>query len=280
MGRLSGKVAFISGIARGQGRAHAIRLAEEGADIIGFDRCEPVATVPNTMGTEEDLAETVSAIEALDRRVLVAKVDVRDQTAINDLLADGVDRFGRLDIVVANAGIASAGLLWQLSDEEWSEMIDINLTGVWRTIRAAVPILISQDTGGSIIAISSAAGLVAVPRMGHYTAAKHGVTGLAKSLAVELAPYRIRSNSVHPGNVDTPMINTEGAWAVFTGQQDATAEMFATAMQALNAMPTPFVEPRDISNAVLYLASDEARWVTGTQLVVDAGNMLPFKVAH
>jgi SDR family mycofactocin-dependent oxidoreductase len=278
MGRVAGKVAFISGIARGQGRAHALRLAEEGADIIGFDLCGQAETAPYPMATREDLDETVRAVEALGRRIVAKVADARDADAVSGVLAEGLKALGRVDVVVANAGIASVGLLWEISEQTWQEMIDINLTGVWNTVKATVPALISTGEGGSIIVTSSAAGLVPIPRLGHYTAAKHGVTGIAKSFAVELAPHGIRANSLHPGNVNTPMINNPSGWVAFSGNANATGEEFRDALASMNAMPTPWAQAGDISDAVVFLASDESRWVTGTQQVVDAGNIIPFKM--
>ncbi len=281
MGRLTGKVALITGAARGQGRSHAIRLAQEGADIIALDICESLATVPFAGATEEDLAETAKEVESLDRRVLTHKADVRDSGQLDRAVAEGLSEFGHLDIVVANAGIGSFAPAWELTDEMWQEMIDVNLTGVWRTVKATVPTMISQGTGGSIILTSSIAGLIAFPNLAHYTAAKHGVTGLMRTLAVELAPYGIRCNSVHPTTVDTPMIQNEALYSLFLGGvQGATRADAEVGFKALNALPIPWVEAVDISNAVLWLASDEARYVTGTTQVIDAGAMAPFKIPH
>ena len=281
MGRLTGKVALITGAARGQGRSHAIRLAQEGADIIALDICESLPTVPFPGATEEDLAETAKEVESLDRRVLTHKADVRDSEQLDRAVAEGLSEFGHLDIVVANAGVGSFAPAWELTDEMWQETLDVNLTGVWRTVKATVPTMISQGTGGSIVLTSSIAGLIAFPNLAHYTAAKHGVTGLMRTLAMELAPHRIRVNSVHPTTVDTPMVANEAIYGLFLGgAPGATREQASEGMMALNAMPVPWVEAVDISNAVLYLASDEARFVTGTTTVIDAGAMAPFKVPH
>lgn len=281
MGRLTGKVALITGAARGQGRSHAIRLAQEGADIIALDICESLATVPFAGATEEDLAETAKEVESLDRRVLTHKADVRDSGQLDRVVAEGLSEFGHLDIVVANAGIGSFAPAWELTDEMWQEVMDVNLTGVWRTVKATVPTMISQGTGGSIVLTSSIAGLIAFPNLAHYTAAKHGVTGLMRTLAVELAPYGIRCNSVHPTTVDTPMIQNEALYSLFLGGvQGATRADAEVGFKALNALPIPWVEAVDISNAVLWLASDEARYVTGTTQVIDAGAMAPFKIPH
>ena len=280
-GRVEGKVALITGAARGQGRSHALRLAEEGANIIAVDICESIETAPYAGATDSDLTETVKQVEHLDRRIVAHKADVRDLAALEAVVAEGVSEFGRLDIVVANAGIASFGPAWELSEQVWQEMIDINLTGAWKTVRAAVPTLLEQGTGGSIILTSSVAGLTAFPNTAHYTAAKHGITGLMRTLAVELARYRIRVNSVHPTTVDTPMINNEPVYSLFLGgRQGVTRAEAEVEFAAVNAMPIAWVDPIDISNAVLWLASDEARYVTGTTQVIDAGATAPFKIPH
>jgi (+)-trans-carveol dehydrogenase len=272
-GRVEGKVAFITGAARGQGRSHAVRLAEEGADIIAVDICAQIGSVPYEMATPADLAETVREVEALDRRIVAAEADVRDYAALKAALDDGVAQLGGLDIVSANAGIASFAPAADLEEATWQDMIDVNLTGVWHAAKAAIPHLIAGGRGGSIVLTSSTAGLVALPNMAHYVAAKHGVVGLMRTLALELAPHSIRVNSVHPTGVNTPMVQNEPTMRVFLpGVENPTAEQYAEAMGALNALPIPWVEPRDVSNAVLFLASDEARYITGVTLPVDAGS--------
>jgi (+)-trans-carveol dehydrogenase/(-)-trans-carveol dehydrogenase len=272
-GRVAGKVAFITGAARGQGRSHAIRLAQEGADIIAVDICEDVTGIPYPGATEADLAETVKQVEALDRRIVAAKADVRDYAGLKAALDDGVAQLGRLDIVSANAGIGtSPHHAWEIDDATWQTMIDINLTGVWHTAKAAIPHLIEGGNGGAIILTSSAAGLQAYENIAHYVSAKHGVVGLMRTLALELAPYSIRVNSIHPTQVDTPMIQNEATYRLFRPDLDhPTRDDFAPASQSVNALPIPWVEPVDISNAVLFLASDEGRYVTGVTLPVDAG---------
>jgi SDR family mycofactocin-dependent oxidoreductase len=273
-GRVEGKVAFITGAARGQGRSHAIRLAEEGADIIAVDIAAQVGSVPYPMATPEDLAETVKEVEALDRRIVATQADIRDYPALKAALDDGVAQLGRLDIVSANAGIASYGLAAELDETTWQDMIDTNLTGVWHAAKAAIPHLIEQGTGGSIVLTSSTAGLKAIPNLAHYVSAKHGVVGLMRTLALELAPHSIRVNSVHPTGVNTPMVQNEASMQLFLPDvENPTAEQYAEVMGSLNALPIPWVEPRDISNAVLFLASDEARYITGVTLPVDAGSL-------
>ena len=276
MGRVEGKVAFVTGAARGQGRSHAIRLAEEGADIIAVDLCRQIDSVPYPMSTSDDLAETVKQVEALDRRIVASEADVRDGVALRAAVDDGVAQLGRLDIVSANAGIAStADGTVGLSDQEWQDMVDVNLTGVWQTCKAAVPHLVRGGRGGSMILTSSAAGLMAYPNIGHYVAAKHGVVGLMKTLALELAPQNIRVNSLHPTQVNTPMIMNETIYRLFLPDQEhPTAEGFAPVSQEMNALPIPWVESVDISNALVFLASDEARYITGVTLPVDAGAII------
>jgi SDR family mycofactocin-dependent oxidoreductase len=273
MGRVEGKVAFITGAARGQGRSHAIRLAQEGADIIAVDICDDVRNVPYHGPTEADLADTVKEVEALDRRIVATKVDVRDYAALKKAVDEGVAQLGRLDIVSANAGISSAPhSMADLEEQVWQDMIDINLTGVWHTAKAAIPQLIAGGRGGSIVLTSSAAGLMAYPGVGHYVSAKHGVVGLMRTLALELAPHLIRVNSIHPTQVDTEMIMNESTYKLFRPDvEHPTREDFEPASQAMNALPIPWVEPVDISNALLFLASDEARYITGVALPVDAG---------
>lgn len=274
MDRVSGKVAFISGAARGQGRSHALRLAEEGADIIAFDFMEDFGTVPYPESRQSDLDETVRLVEALDRRILARKVDVRDQSALDQFVADGIAEFGHIDIVLGNAGIISYDKTWEMSEEKWQDMIDINLTGVWKTCKAVIPSMIEAGRGGSIILTSSTAGVNGFGNIAHYVAAKHGVVGLAKSLANELAEYWIRVNTVLPTNVATDMILNQPAYNLFAPHiENPTKEDAAPAFTNMNLLPLPWVEARDISNAVLYLASDDARYVTGIQLPVDAGQL-------
>ena len=275
-GRVQGKVAFITGAARGQGRSHAIRLAQEGADIIAVDVLEDIPGIPYAGPTEADLAETVKEVEALDRRIIATKADVRDYDQLKQAVDDGVAQLGRLDIVSANAGIGSSPhKSWELDEADWQTMIDINLSGVWHTAKAAIPHLIAGGRGGAIILTSSAAGLQAYENIAHYVSAKHGVVGLMRTLALELAPQNIRVNSIHPTQVDTPMIQNEATWKLFRPDlENPTEADFAPASQSVNALPIPWVEPVDISNAVLFLASDEGRYITGVTLPVDAGTVI------
>jgi (+)-trans-carveol dehydrogenase len=271
-GRVAGKVALITGAARGQGRSHALRLAEEGADIIALDIAAQVDSVPYQLATPEDLDDTAREIKATGRRVVARQVDVRDGEALAAAVSEGVAELGRLDIVLANAGILSMGPSFELSEQTWSEMIDINLSGAWRTAKAAIPHMIAAGNGGSIVLTSSIAGLIAQPGLAHYVSAKHGLVGLMKTLALELAPLSIRVNSVHPTNVDTDMIQNEPTYRIFLPDDPSpTREKFAVPATEMNALPIPWIEPVDVTNAVLFLASDEARYVTGVSLPIDAG---------
>ncbi|MFB2598245.1 mycofactocin-coupled SDR family oxidoreductase [Herbiconiux sp. P17] len=273
MGRVEGKVAFITGAARGQGRSHAIRLAQEGADIIAIDICEAIPENPYDPATEEDLAETVRQVEALDRRIVASKADVRDFDQLKGALDAGVAQLGRLDIVSANAGISGTpNRSENIPDAEWKNMIDINLGGVWRTAKAAIPHIRAGGRGGSIILTSSDAGLFPYENISHYVSAKHGVVGLMRTLALELAPDFIRVNSIHPTTVDTPMVQNDAIYRLFRPDlENPTKQDFADAATQMNALPIPWVEAVDISNAVLWFASDESRYVTGVTLPVDAG---------
>lgn len=272
-GRVDRKVALITGAARGQGRAHAIRLAQEGADIIAVDICDEISTARDyPAATPDDLDRTVKEVENLGRRIVARRVDVRDFDALRSAVDAGVAELGHLDIVVANAAIATYGISWELSTDEWQEMIDINLTGVWHTTKATVPHLLRQGSGGSIVLISSVAGVKGIQNLPHYAAAKHGVIGLMRTLAQELGSSRIRVNSVAPTNVDTPMIHHPALWRLAVpGVEEPTREQSDEAFTHMHLIPVPFVDPVDISNAVLFLASDEARYITGVTLPVDAG---------
>lgn len=276
-GRVEGKVAFITGAARGQGRSHAVRLAEEGTDIIAVDVCRRISSNEDIpASTPEDLAETVELVKGLNRRIVAEEVDVRDYDALKAVVDSGVEQLGGLDIVVANAGIGNGGAtLDKTSEADWDDMIGVNLSGVWKTVKAAVPHLISGGNGGSIILTSSVGGLKAYPHTGHYIAAKHGVVGLMRTFAVELGQHSIRVNSVHPTNVNTPLFMNEGTMKLFRPDlENPGPDDMAVVAQMMHVLPVGWVEPRDISNAVLFLASDEARYVTGLPMTVDAGSML------
>lgn len=272
--RLEGKVAFITGAARGQGRNHAIRMAEEGADIIAVDICHDIDTVKPfyPLATAEELEQTVKAVEATGRRIVARKADVRDLGALQSAFDEGVAELGRIDTVVANAGIATYAKSWEITEEMWRDMIDVNLTGVFHTAKVAIPKLIEQDQGGSMVFTSSIGGLKGVQHVAHYVSAKHGIVGLMRTMANELAPHRIRVNTVHPTNVDTIMVKNPGTYSMFVPDDpEPTEEKAIPGMMSLNGLPVPWVECDDITEAVLYLVSDSGRYVTGTTLPVDAG---------
>ena len=266
-GRLEGKIAFITGAAPGQGRSHAIRLAEEGADIIAVDICRDYDTVPYSMSTPAELAETVTAVEALDRRIVASQADVRDAAALKAAVDDGVAQLGRLNIVCANAGICTVQAWDKVTPEVWQDTLDTNLTGVWNTIAVSAPHLITAG-GGSIICTSSTAGIKGLPFLAPYVAAKHGVVGIAKTMANELAGHGIRVNTVHPTGVQTPMGDGLGGLETLIERDPNIGPIF------MNTLPVQSVEARDVSNAVLFLASDEARYVTGLEFTVDAGSTI------
>jgi (+)-trans-carveol dehydrogenase len=275
MGRLDGKVAFITGAARGQGRSHAVRLAQEGADIIAVDICRQIESVPYPMGTADDLARTVEAVEALDRRIIAAQADVRDYQAIKHALDEAVGQLGRLDVVSANAGICTIAPAQDMSEDSWRDVIDTNLTGVWHVAKAATPHFVAGGRGGSIVITSSVGGLMALPSLSSYVASKHGVIGLMRTLALELAPHSIRVNALLPTQVETPMILNDASLRFFLPDSERpTVEEFAQLSQQMIALPIPWVEPLDISNALLFLASDEARYITGVTLPVDGGMLI------
>ncbi len=275
-GRVEGKVAFITGAARGQGRSHAVRLAGEGADIIAVDICRTFENSPALGATAEDLAETAGLVKNLGRRIITAEVDVRDGTALQAAVDSGVEQLGRLDIIAANAGIGTTGVkLDRMSEDLWQEMIDVNLSGVWKSVKAGVPHMLAGGRGGSIILTSSVAGTKAYPHTGHYVAAKHGVVGLMRSFAVELGQHSIRVNSVHPTHVNSPMLMNEKTYRMFRPDLENPGQAdLEPICRTFHMLPIPWVEVEDISNAVLFLASDEARYITGVTLPVDAGSCL------
>jgi SDR family mycofactocin-dependent oxidoreductase len=269
MGKLDGKVAFISGAARGQGRSHAIRLAQEGADIIAFDLLDEVATVDYPMSTKEDMDETVRLVEALDRRIYAAQADVRDQAQVKAVYAAGVAELGPVDIILANAGICQLGSAEPDPVQTFNDVIGVNLIGVWNTVAIAAQDMIDRGQGGAIVLTSSTQGLTGRGADGSvgaagYAAAKHGVVGLMRSFANWLSPYNIRVNTVHPTGVATPMVMNE-VLGKYVNDNPEAAKMTA------NLMPVDLIDPVEISNAILYLVSDDARYVTGVTLPVDAG---------
>lgn len=277
MGLLDGKVAFVTGAARGQGRSHARRLAEEGADIIAIDACATPGWLSYPLAAEEDLARTVKDVEALDRRIIARRADVRDLGAVRAALEEGVAALGgRLDIVAANAAIISRPqATWDIDVEQFRELVDVTLTGVFITVKAAVPHMIAAGNGGSITLTSSGAALVNGGGLGDYKAAKSGVLSLARTLACELAGHFIRVNAVCPTACDTPMIQNEALYRSFRpDMSDPGREDVKDGFRQMNLLPIPWVDPVDVSNAIVWLASDAARYVTGVTLPVDAGNAL------
>ena len=281
-GRVEGKVAFVTGAARGQGRSHAVRLAQEGADIIAVDICRGFDDSTAPAATPEDLAETADMIKNLDRRVVTEIVDVRDYDALKAAVDNGVEQLGRLDIIVANAGIGTTGVkLHKMREDIFDETIDVNLGGVWKTVKAGVPHLLDGGRGGSIIITSSVGGTKAYPHVGHYIAAKHGVVGLMRTFAVELGAKNIRVNTVHPTHVATPLLLNEQTYRMFRPDLENPTRADAEPVFGVQqAMKVNFIEPEDISNAILWLVSDEARYVTGMQLRVDAGGYLKWYDYH
>jgi SDR family mycofactocin-dependent oxidoreductase len=274
MAALDGKVALISGAARGQGRSHAIHLAEQGADIIAFDIADDaVETVGYPLSTSEDLDETVAQVEAKGRRAVKGIADVRDLSQVQSVVDKGLAELGRIDIVCANAGIGTWAVAWEMTEQQWNDMIDINLTGVFNTTRAALPSMVERGEGGCVILTSSTAGLIGYQNTAHYTAAKHGVIGLMKVLAQELGPHNIRVNAICPTTVNTPLVINDATFELFAPDvenpgPDDVREPFA----ALNILDVPWIEPADVSQAVVWLCSDAARYVTGVALPIDAGN--------
>jgi (+)-trans-carveol dehydrogenase len=275
MGRVEGKVAFITGAARGQGRSHAVRLAEEGADIVAVDYLTSYDSVLYPMSDQSDLDETVRLVEAQDRRILARKADVRDRAQMQSVVNEALSEFGHIDIVSANAGIQAAGaLFWEMSEQQWDDCLGVNLKGTWITCAVAVPSMIERGQGGSIIITSSASGIKAFQHLADYNSSKHGVIGLSKTMANELAQYYIRVNAICPTGVDTAMIHNEALYKLFRPDlespgRDDVAEVF----RGLNAIPEPWLDPRDISNTILWLASDEGRYITGTVIPIDLGHM-------
>jgi len=275
-GRVAGKRVLITGAARGMGRSHAVRLAQEGADIIAIDVCKPVYGSSADPSTPADLAKTAALVKAHHRRIVTAEVDVRDHDAMKAAVDDGVQQLGRLDIIVANAGIAdSAPSLAETPEPKWQATIDVNLSGVWKTVKAGVPYLLAGGRGGSVIITGSVAGLKPYPTMGDYAVTKHALVGVMRTFAVELGPHMIRVNSVHPTHVNTPMVMHERLYREFRPDlANPGPDDVAPICQSFHTLPIPWVEPQDVSNAVLFLASDESRYITGVTLPIDAGSLL------
>jgi SDR family mycofactocin-dependent oxidoreductase len=273
MGKLDGKVALISGGARGQGRSHAMTLAREGCDIAFCDISEPLKTTLYRTSTTEDRIETEKMILETGRRCLAVEADVRDRPAMTDFVNRTIDELGKIDIVLANAGMTSFAPIWETPYEMWDETINICLTGVWNTVRPVLPHMVERKEG-CIVLTSSNAGLTPIPNVAPYVAAKHGVTGLMKVLAVEMAAFNVRVNSVHPCGVNTPLVMNQPGLDLFSGKENATFEDAEPGMKSLNLLDVALIQPEDVSQAILYLVSDAARYVTGTALTVDAGTTI------
>ncbi|MBV6754964.1 mycofactocin-coupled SDR family oxidoreductase [Rhodococcus opacus] len=274
MGMLDGKIAFITGGARGQGRAHAVTSAREGADVVVVDIAAQMGTVPYKMADGSDLAETAAQVEALGRRALSFEVDVRSQASLDDAVAQTISTFGQIDILIANAGIWTQAPFWELSEDDWEEMIGVNLTGVWKSAKAVAPHMIERQSG-SIVITSSVNGLEPGMNYAHYVTAKHGVIGLMKNIALELAPHGIRCNSINPGAIKTPMTDHQGAWDMFAGHEGGTeADMIEGGYHFHALKGTTFMPPQVIADTALYLNSDLAASVTGVTIPVDAGHLL------
>ena len=272
MGRVQEKVAFITGAARGQGRSHAVRLAQQGADIVAVDICRQIDGVPYDLATPADLSETARLVEAEGQRVITVEADVRDLLSLQSAVSKGVEQLGALDIVVTNAGIVSFAPVAEMDESTWQTVIDVNLNGVWRTVKAAIPAL---NDGSSVIITGSIAGMQGSSHISHYASAKQGLLGLMRALAVELGDRRIRVNLLAPAQVLTDMITNQPTYDLFCpGIEHPDYEDFKSASRQGMVLPTPWAEPIDVSNLVLFLASDESRYITGATIPIDAGNLL------
>ncbi len=277
-GALEGKVAFVTGAARGQGRAHAIRFAREGADVVAIDICGPVSdTITYPMPTSDDLAETARLVEAEGRKVLARAVDIRDLAAQKQVVADAVEQFGRLDILVANAGVLSWGRLFEMDEDQWDSVVNVNLSGTWRTIRAVVPAMIEAGNGGSIIIVSSSAGLKATPGNGHYAASKFGLVGLTNALTLEVGEFGIRVNSIHPYSIMTPMIEPDAMGAIFAKYPNYLHSFAPMPYKPVShdgkAGLQEFMTPEEVTDVVTWLAGPGAGTISGSQIAVDRGVM-------
>lgn len=274
---LRGSVAFISGAARGQGRSHAVRLAREGVRIIGFDLCEQIDTVPFAMSTPEDLAETERLVTEAGSEMVGVMADVRDQQQVDGALQAGLDRFGRVDIVLGNAGILhDYKKTWAIDEDDFRNVLDVNVTGVWHTVKAAIPHLIAQREGGSIVLTGSGASISGIPNLAGYVASKHAVLGLMRTLAKELGRYQIRVNAVMPGNCNTPMFDNDGIKRLYVPEsQEPSMETFLERASMMSPMRNPYVEPGDVSEAIAFLVSPAGRLVSGVAFPVDGGTATP-----
>jgi SDR family mycofactocin-dependent oxidoreductase len=278
MGLLDGRVALITGAARGQGRAHAITCAREGADVVLVDVVRQLDTVPYSLATGQDLADTVAAVEKLGRSALAIEADVREQDALDEAVSRGIAELGHIDILIANAGIFTRNPFWEISEQQWQETVDVNLSGVWRAAKAVAPHMIERESG-SIVMVSSMGGLEASATFAHYVATKHAVLGLMRTVALELAPYGIRCNAICPGAIRTGMTDNQQGWDMFAGHEGGTAEDMVEGGYHYHALKgASFLSPQVIADTALYLNSDLASSVTGATIPVDAGHMLLPKI--
>jgi len=272
MGTVDGRVALVTGAARGQGRAHAIALANEGADLVITDLCADISTVPYPLGTSEELAETAAMVEATGRRCLTMTADIRDTAAMGLVVEAGLDTFGAIDICVANAGVTGYGKFHELDDDTWNDMIDVDLTGTFKTIRAVLPQMLDRRYG-RIIATSSMAGRMGNANLAHYVAAKWGVIGMVKSLAMEVANKGITVNAIAPAAVDTPMLHNEAMYKLFCPDMESpTREDVTPRYQAMNRLGVAWMDPEEVSRAVLFVAADGAGSMTGQVIEVSLGS--------
>lgn len=272
MGQLDGQVAFITGVARGQGRSHALTLATEGADIIGLDLCGEIDSTTYSGATLVDLEETERLIKEAGRRCVLSQADVRNYDEVKAAFHRGIEQFGRVDIVIPNAGICAGGLTWEIDTAAWREMIDINLTGAWHTVKAAIPMMIAQRRGGSIVFIGSTEALKGAENMASYASSKHAITGLMTTLSREVGRHNIRVNSVNPTCVDTAMIQNPYVWGLFRPDlENPTREAVEDSFTATHLLPVPWMEAADVSRAILYLVGESGRYITSTALKIDAG---------
>lgn len=274
---LSGQVAFISGAARGQGRSHAVRLASEGANIVGFDLCGQIDTVPFEMSNPDDLVETERLVKEAGGEMVALQADVRSQEEVDAAFHAGLERFGKVDIVLANAGILHQyKKTWQIDDDDFRNVIDVNVVGVWHTVKAAIPHLIERREGGAIVLTGSGASVSGIPNLGGYVASKHAVLGIMRTLAKELGRYQIRVNAVMPGNANTPMFDNEGIHRLYVPDEvEPSRETFLARAAAMSPMRNPYVEPADISEAIAWLVGPAGRLVSGVALPVDGGTATP-----
>lgn len=274
---LAGKVAFISGVARGQGRSHAVRLARGGAKIVGFDLCQQIDTVPFDMTTEADFEETQRLVAEAGGEMIAVHADARDQAQVDLAFQAGLEAFGQVDIVLANAGIIhDYKKTWELDEQSFRDTMDVNVTGVWHTVKAAVPHMIERGEGGAIVMTGSAASMSGIPNLSAYVASKHAVLGLVRTMAKELGRYQIRVNAVLPGNCNTPMFDNPGIRRLYVPDAEVPdTETFLARAATMSPMRNPYVEPADVSEAIAYLVGPAGRYVTGVALPVDGGTITP-----